>query len=93
MSIDLAVPCGLILNELIFNALKHGVPRSGGEIELTLARRADDTCLLAVNDRGAGIPQELYINNLKHKCASCSIIVAVRSTANSSTMRLALRYI
>src|SRR6266853_2561646 len=37
MSADWAVPCGLILNELISNAFKHGFPDSvGGEIRLTL---------------------------------------------------------
>lgn len=37
MSVDLAIPCGLILNELISNALRHGFPNgAGGEIRLTL---------------------------------------------------------
>jgi hypothetical protein len=35
MSADLAVPCGLRLNELISNAFKHGFPNGGGEIRLT----------------------------------------------------------
>jgi PAS domain S-box-containing protein len=62
MSIDLAIPCGLILNELISNAIKHGLPPAGGEIKLTLVRRPDDTCLLAVNDSGAGVPLDLDVN-------------------------------
>lgn len=37
MGVDLAIPCGLILNELISNAFKHGFPNgAGGEIEVTL---------------------------------------------------------
>jgi two-component sensor histidine kinase len=41
MSVDLAVPCGLILNELISNAFKHGFPDgAGGEIKVTLRSRA-----------------------------------------------------
>jgi two-component sensor histidine kinase len=40
MSADLAVPCGLILNELISNAFKHGFPDgTGGEIRLKLHKR------------------------------------------------------
>jgi two-component sensor histidine kinase len=62
MSIDLAIPCGLILNELISNAIKHGLPRSGGEIKLTLVRR-DHSCSLVVNDSGVGVPRELDVNS------------------------------
>ncbi len=63
MSIDLAIPCGLILNELISNAIKHGMPHTGGEIKLTLVRRPDHSCSLAVNDSGVGVPRELDVNS------------------------------
>jgi PAS domain S-box-containing protein len=63
MSIDLAIPCGLILNELISNAIKHGLPRTGGEIKLTLVRRPDHSCSLVVNDSGAGVPRDLDVNS------------------------------
>jgi two-component sensor histidine kinase len=63
MSIDLAVPCGIILNELISNAIKHGLQNAGGEIKLTLRRGPDDTCLLAVDDDGVGIPRGLDVNS------------------------------
>ncbi len=37
LSVDMAVPCGLILNELITNALKHAFPgRAGGEVTVLL---------------------------------------------------------
>ncbi len=59
MSIDLAVPCGLILNELISNAFKHGFPNGGtGEIKVTLRAQAEDKCLLCVEDNGVGIPAD-----------------------------------
>ena len=39
MTADLAIPCGLILNELISNAFKHGFPDgASGEIKVTLRR-------------------------------------------------------
>jgi two-component sensor histidine kinase len=36
MGVDLALPCGLILNELISNACKHGLPKRTGEVKVTL---------------------------------------------------------
>jgi two-component system, sensor histidine kinase PdtaS len=63
---DLAVPCGLILNELISNAFKHGFPNdTGGEIRLTLRREEGDQCSLWVDDSGVGIPVTLDIDTSK----------------------------
>jgi two-component sensor histidine kinase len=63
MSADVAVPCGLILNELISNAFKHGFPDSiGGEIRLTLRNGTDGKCSLLVEDSGVGIPADLDVN-------------------------------
>jgi two-component sensor histidine kinase len=62
MSIDLAVPCGLILNELISNAFKHGFPTgTGGEIKVTLRSGAEGQCTLCVEDSGTGIPADLDV--------------------------------
>jgi two-component sensor histidine kinase len=66
MSVDLAVPCGLILNELISNAFKHGFPHAaGGEIKLTLRSGPEDKCSLCVEDNGVGIPADLDVNPRK----------------------------
>jgi two-component sensor histidine kinase len=63
MSVDLAVPCGLILNELISNAFKHGFPNSaGGEIKVTLRSGPEGRCTLCVEDDGVGIPASLDAN-------------------------------
>jgi two-component sensor histidine kinase len=63
---DLAVPCGLILNELISNALKHGFPNSAdGEIKVTLRSGADGRCTLCVEDSGVGIPADLEVHTSK----------------------------
>jgi two-component sensor histidine kinase len=60
MGADLAVPCGLILHELISNALKHGFPAtSGGEIKVTLHSSLDGRCTLCVEDSGVGITGDL----------------------------------
>lgn len=66
MGVDLAVPCGLILNELISNALKHGFPHgASGEIRLTLRCGPDSRCTLSVQDSGVGIPADLDPNSDK----------------------------
>jgi two-component sensor histidine kinase len=59
---DLAVPCGLILNELISNAFKHGFPNGGGEIKLTLRNAPEGKCTLSVEDSGVGIPSDLDLD-------------------------------
>jgi PAS domain S-box-containing protein len=56
---DLAVPCGLIINELITNALKHAFAdsRNVGDNEIRIdIRRVDDDLELVVADNGAGFP-------------------------------------
>jgi two-component sensor histidine kinase len=63
MGIDLAVPCGLILNELVSNALKHGFPNGArGEIRMTLRSGPQGTCTLCVEDSGVGIPADLDVD-------------------------------
>lgn len=60
MGVDLALPCGLILNELISNALKHGFRKGvGGEISLKLRKGPEDQCTLSVEDSGAGVATDL----------------------------------
>lgn len=60
LSVNLAIPCGLLINELISNALKHAFPnRLTGQIILTFKRLEDDRFLLGVSDNGVGMPKEL----------------------------------
>lgn len=57
LDIESAVPCGLILNELMANALKHAFP-GDADGTITLRLRTDDTgdnCWLHVEDDGVGI--------------------------------------
>jgi len=64
MGADLAVPCGLILNELVSNAFKHGFPEGArGEIKLTLRGNAGGRYTLCVQDSGVGIPAGLDVRN------------------------------
>lgn len=60
--INLAVPCGLILNELISNCLKHAFPDDrDGQITICLQRIGSQRVALVVQDNGVGIPPDVNI--------------------------------
>lgn len=57
LGIDTAIPCGLLLNELLSNALKHAFPeQSRGKIEVGFHPTGDSKLLLLVRDTGVGLP-------------------------------------
>ncbi len=65
MDIDTALPCGLIVNELISNSLKHGFKgRSEGKINIEL-NETDDAYVLSVQDDGCGLPTTFDITRLE----------------------------
>jgi PAS domain S-box-containing protein len=58
LDLDVATPCGIILNELITNALKHAFakwPEGGGEIRVSF-KRTGGSFALTVADNGVGLP-------------------------------------
>lgn len=58
LDITQAIPCGLIVNELVSNALKHAFPEGReGEIQVTMMRMGDRN-VLRVKDNGVGLPRE-----------------------------------
>ena len=58
VSIDTAILCGLLLNELLSNCLKHAFPDGRtGEIRLGLRALATGEIELSVGDNGVGLPQ------------------------------------
>ncbi len=60
LSVNAAVPCGLILNELASNALKHAFrDRVGGEVIVSLRGGAPGRVCLRVRDNGTGLPAGL----------------------------------
>jgi PAS domain S-box-containing protein len=57
LRVDRAIPCGLILNELMTNALKHAFPADrAGKVHITLRREGESSLLLGVADDGIGLP-------------------------------------
>ncbi len=62
LPLDTAVPCGLIVNELVTNALKHAfhdaTPKVGQEIQIEMRRLSSDICIV-VADNGVGFADTL----------------------------------
>jgi two-component sensor histidine kinase len=59
LTVDLAIPCGLILNEMLSNCLKHAFPGDRrGEIHITFGLQQHDY-VLSVADDGVGFPAEV----------------------------------
>ena len=60
LDIDTAVPCGLLVNEIISNSLKHAFPdREKGLIEIELIVDEDNYYNLTISDDGVGLPAGL----------------------------------
>ncbi len=64
LPISAAIPCGLIVNELISNAIKHGFPGGrAGEIHIKLVNESPTEVSLSVSDDGIGLPADLDVNS------------------------------
>jgi len=55
ISADTAIPIGLVLTELITNAIKYAYDEAGGQIDFAVTA-VDEKLILTVTDRGAGLP-------------------------------------
>ncbi len=65
MSIDNAIPAGLIINELVTNSIKHGFPpNTPGKIDIfTSYDEITENYTMTVRDNGVGIPGDIDINS------------------------------
>ncbi len=58
MNLDVAIPCGLIINELVSNAFKYAFPGGeSGEITVRFAEEGGQALRLTVRDTGVGVPE------------------------------------
>jgi len=69
MKIDTAIPCGLIVNELVSNSLKYAFPSyqqigRQGLIKIALVGGDDGSLTLSVRDNGVGLPQGFDIEKV-----------------------------
>lgn len=61
LNIDTAIPCGLIINELVTNSIKHAFPEgTSGDIKVIMDQD-DDKYHLEISDNGIGLPPEFDI--------------------------------
>lgn len=66
VSIETAVPMGLIINELLTNAFKYAFPKGApGEIHIRLKKEDGEQCFLVVEDNGIGLPEDPSMNSEK----------------------------
>ena len=64
LGIDTAIPCGLIIHELVTNALKHAFSDGRkGEVRLSMAVNDAGQYTLVVSDNGIGFPTDLDFRN------------------------------
>ena len=60
LGVDIAIPCGLIVTELVTNALKHAFPnRASGEIHIAAKTGRENWLELTVRDNGVGMPENI----------------------------------
>jgi len=63
VDVSKAIPCGLILNELISNALKHAFPGDGpGELQIIIRETKNTEIEIVVRDNGIGLPDDVDIH-------------------------------
>lgn len=66
LNVGQAIPCGLILNELVTNAIKHAYPDGkSGEIVIHLEEPCPGNVRLSVADHGVGLPEGFDWENSK----------------------------
>jgi PAS domain S-box-containing protein len=62
LDIDTAIPCGLILNELITNAIKYGFKdRNNGKLEICVKEK-NKNIKIVIADDGIGLPENFNMN-------------------------------
>jgi len=71
LTIETAIPCGLIINELLTNAMKYafpaqlGRPKRAAKILVQMQAGEDNQLTLSVKDNGVGFPKEINFRRPK----------------------------
>jgi two-component sensor histidine kinase len=66
LKIEIAVPLGLIINELLSNSIKHAFPNGRqGEISIKFKKENGELQFISLSDNGIGVSKDFEINNTK----------------------------
>jgi two-component sensor histidine kinase len=66
LDLNSAIPCGLIVNEIVSNSLKHAFPDGRtGKIKIVMKSFNKNEIELTVSDNGIGIPDEVDFRDTK----------------------------
>ncbi len=68
LALDKAIPCGLLVNEVVTNSLKYAFPpefSGNAEIRLSMREVDEKQILLEIADNGVGIPESIDLDGLE----------------------------
>ncbi|WP_414468792.1 histidine kinase dimerization/phosphoacceptor domain -containing protein [Methanobacterium sp. ACI-7] len=70
LDLNTSIPCGLIINELVTNSLKHAFPANfvqgeNKEISIKMSSSNKNKYILSVTDNGIGLPDGFDFKNIK----------------------------
>lgn len=83
LNLNSAIPCGLIVNELVSNALKYAFTnRAAGRITITLTQESDTTIALGIADNGLGLAPDIDWRNTRSLGLQivCSLVEQLQGT-------------
>ena len=87
LNVETIIPCGLIINELVSNTMKHAFPDGmSGEVRVSLKRMDGDMFLLTVSDNGIGMPDNLDFR--ESKTLGLQLVVTITEGQLNGTVEL-----
>jgi PAS domain S-box-containing protein len=64
LDMDIAIPCAMIMNELLSNSLKYAFENSkSGKINIAMNKIADEKYHIHLNDNGCGLPDDISVDH------------------------------
>lgn len=92
LELDQAIPCGLMINEMVTNSLKYAFPNGeSGKIRIALSLTEDECVVLEVSDDGVGLPAEVDVNKQSSKLGLQLIRILTRQLRGTVEMNGAQR--